>query len=389
MHEVRLHPANGAAGPGGTQQSASDARMDALDRNTPNTAPRVWTDPTPVRVLGMGTALPGLPVETDALLEMVDAPFGLYLRGRGDAVARKLGIRTRHICRSFDHPVEGPRLGQRNPDLAAQAVRGALAEAGLAPGNLAYLIGHTATPATALPANVAQVAAGLDYHGPFAEFRQACTGFANALVFALCLLRAGSGPVAIVGSETGSVHFDPRRAASDPGQLVNMLQMGDAAAAVVLARDDGRPGARLSRVFHGQMGPNHAPGLSVPHGGSDAPGVPGGLHEFAHDYAAVRTSGPALLRRCAEAAADAGIHAADWTLPHQANGNMDELLEGLLGIPRARVVCSGRHVGNTGSAAIWLALAQHRPALRPGGTVLALGAEATAHMFGGFCYEHG
>lgn len=337
----------------------------------------------------MGTALPGPPVATGALLELVEARFGLNLGGRSVAVARKLGIQSRHICRPFDHPVEGPRPGQHNPELAAQAVQGALAEAGIALGDLAYLIGHTATPATALPANVAQVAAGLGYHGPFAEFRQACTGFANALVFALCLLRAGSGPVAIVGSETGSVHFDPRRAAIDPGQLVNLLQMGDGAAAVVLARDDGRPGTRLSRVFHGQMGPGHPPGLSVPYGGSDAPGVPHGLHEFEHDYAAIRTTGPALLRRCAEAATEAGILAADWTLPHQANGHMDELLETLLGVPRERVVTNGRHVGNTGSAAIWLALAQHRASLRPGDTVLALGAEATAHMFGGFSYEHG
>ena len=84
-----------------------------------------------------------------------------------------------------------------------------------------------------------------------------------------------------------------------------------------------------------------------------------------------------------------GIDGADWTLPHQANGRMDEHMETLAGVPRHRVVNSGRVLGNTGSAAIWLALATHRPRLRPGETVAALGAEATAHMFGGFRYEHG
>ena len=358
-------------------------------RAAPVRAPVVWTDPTPLRVLGMGAALPGPPVATGELLDLIQNRFGVDVRGRGTAIARKLGIETRHICRPFDHPVEGPRPGQRNPELAAHAIRGALAEAGLTPGHLAYLIGHTATPATPLPSNVAQVAAGLGYHGPYAEFRQACTGFANALAFASCLLRTGSGPVAIVGSETGSVHFDPRRAAVDPGQLVNMLQMGDGAAAIVLARDDGRPGARVSHAFHGQIGPGHPPGLSVPHGGSDAPGVPWGVQEFEHDYAAIRTAGPALLHRCAAAAAETGAGACDWTLPHQANGIMDELLETLLGVPRGQVVNSGRRLGNTGSAAIWLALAQQRASLRAGETVLALGAEATAHMFGGFRYEHG
>ena len=361
--------------------------------NAVRAAPQVWTDPAPMRVLGMGAALPGLPVETGALLNLMDTRFGLDLRTRGLAVARKLGVETRHVCRPFDRLIEGPRPGQRNPELATQAVLGALDEARLAPGDLSYLIGHTATPAIALPANVAQVAAGLDYHGPFAEFRQACTGFVNALVFALCLLRAGSGPVAVVGSETGSVHFNPRRAVADSGQLVNLLQMGDGAAAIILARDDyggaARPGAKLSRVFHGQSGPGRSPGLFATSGGSDRPSIPGGLHEFEHDYAAVRLAGPALLRRCAASALKAGITGADWTLPHQANGRMDELLERLIGVPRGRVVTGGRHVGNTGSAAIWLGLAQHRASLRPGDTVLALGAEATAHMFGGFRYEHG
>ena len=45
-------------------------------------------------------------------------------------------------------------------------------------------------------------------------------------------------------------------------------------------------------------------------------------------------------------------------------------------------------LGNTGSAAIWLALAQLRPTLKSGQTVLALGAEATDFMFGGFRYCH-
>ncbi len=134
-------------------------------------APRVWNDPTPLRVLGMGTALPGTPLGTGELLDRIESQFGLDLRACGTAIASKLGIETRHVCRLFDRPIEGPRPGQRNPDLAVQAVRGALAEAGLAAGDLAYVIGHTATPATALPANVAQVAAGLGYHGPFAEFR--------------------------------------------------------------------------------------------------------------------------------------------------------------------------------------------------------------------------
>ena len=41
------------------------------------------------------------------------------------------------------------------------------------------------------------------------------------------------------------------------------------------------------------------------------------------------------------------------------------------------------------AAAIWLALAELRSTLEPGARVLALGAEATKYMFGGFSYVHG
>jgi len=33
--------------------------------------------------------------------------------------------------------------------------------------------------------------------------------------------------VAIIGSETGSVYFDPQQASEEHGQLVNLMMMGD------------------------------------------------------------------------------------------------------------------------------------------------------------------
>jgi 3-oxoacyl-[acyl-carrier-protein] synthase-3 len=275
----------------------------------------------------------------------VEGRFGLSLHRRGMAIAHKLGIRTRHLCRNMAIRFEAPRKGHRNPELAAAAVRRALGEAGLGAHDLSYLIGHTATPARLMPPNIGQVAELLDYGGPFVEFRQACTGFANALVFAQGLLRAGAGPLAIVGSETGSVFFDPHRAAEDADQLVNLVQMGDGAAAIILARDDDCAGSRLSHVYYGQMGRGRVPECTG--------------------------SGP-----------------ADYILPHQANGRMDTILAGPLGVAPERIVVTADRLGNTGSAAIWLALAQLRPALKPGETVLALGAEATDFMFGGFRYHH-
>lgn len=43
------------------------------------------------------------------------------------------------------------------------------------------------------------------------ELRQACTGFANSLQIAIPRIAMLGKPVAIVGSETGSVYFDYQR----------------------------------------------------------------------------------------------------------------------------------------------------------------------------------
>jgi len=53
------------------------------------------------------------------------------------------------------------------------------------------------------------------------------------------------------------------------------------------------------------------------------------------------------------------------------------------------VFVNANRLGNTGSAAIWLAFAELRSRMKLGESVLVLGAEATGHMFGGFRYVHG
>jgi 3-oxoacyl-[acyl-carrier-protein] synthase III len=266
-------------------------------------------------------------------------------------------------------------------------LRGALRAAGLATGDVRYLIGHTASPSSLVPPNVALIAELVGYDGPFVELRQACTGFANALVIARGLVAAGGGPVAIVGSETGSVFFDPQRAAEDHGQLVNLLQMGDGAAAVIVDGADAGGEATLSHFWFGQIGRDRAAGLTLTAGGSDAPQADGQI-EFEHDFAAIRRHGPELFEQGLAAAHALGVdaEAVDWVVPHQANGRMAHALAALLPFPAERVFVNADRVGNTGSAAIWLALAELHARASAGTKALVLGAEATKHMFGGFLY---
>jgi len=344
-------------------------------------------------VIGTGQALPGQPIATRELLDRIAAQFEVNVVRRGLAAARRLNIRQRHLARSFDHRVEGTRRGDGNPDLAARAVYAALAEAGLRPNDLAYLIGHTVTPAEPVPSNISMVARLLRYCGPVAEFRQACTGFINAALFAAGLCAVSDGrPVAVVGSETGSVFFDPVRAAEDDSQLVNFMQMGDGAGAIILGSEQSHTRtARICRLYHGRLETEMSPGLRMSGGGSMRP------HrsttetlEFEHASELVRKHGGPLFHAALAATRAHGVNLTTvrHVLPHQANGRMDSLLAPHLP-PGTNVIVHADRVGNTGSAAIWLALDEaRRRVFTPGESAIILGVESTNYSFGGFVYEH-
>lgn len=357
-----------------------------------NVAPNTWMDARTLAVSGAASALPGEPVTTRELAERIAARFGVDLTHRALTMSRRLNIHRRHLARDFAACQEGTRPGDGNADLAARAVRAALNEAGLRASDLAYLIGHTTTPDELLPSNVSRVASLLGYRGPVAEFRQACTGFVNATLFAAGLCGAGGGrPVAVVGSETGSVFFNPLRAAEDSAQLVNFVQMGDGAGAIILAGEQAHTRTpRLSRLYHGRLETGLPPGLCLRTGGSRVPRPPGAGAEFDHATGLVREHGGALFQAALASAHAQGIDLAGvhYLLPHPANGRMNTLLAPHLPA-HARVVVHADRVGNTGSAAIWLALDEvRRNVLAAGQRLLVLGAESTNYSFGGFVYEH-
>ncbi|WP_368389847.1 3-oxoacyl-ACP synthase III family protein [Sphingobium sp. AS12] len=339
-------------------------------------------------VLGAGMALPGLPISTETLLDM--AGLEGKQRSLAIAVAKRLGVRTRHVGRSWRARADILRQGCSNADLAADAMRAALRDAGFGAGDLGYLIAHTATPAQPLPSNAALVADRLGYSGPHVELRQACTGFANALMIAFGLLKEPDArPVAIVGSETGSVFLDVDALDDAQGQLVNLVQMGDGAGAIILG-----PAAARQEYIHaawfGAMGLGRHPGLQMRHGGSDRPALLGaGPLVFEHDFAAIGRSGAALFEAGAAVAEANGAALAhvDHIIPHQASGRIGLQLASYFGLPDSRFFVNADRIGNTGSAAIWIALAELRAQGHARGSrTLVLGAEATKYMHGGFVH---
>lgn len=350
------------------------------------------------QILGTGAALPGEPVSSAQLLANIRSYFGIPTT-RGAALARMLDIETRHFSRTFTQRMESPIAGFRNPDLAALALTQALNEASTPVKDLQYLIGHTASPARLMPPNITEVAAQAGFDGPCAELRQACTGFANALQWASAMLDTPEAPpVALVGSEVGSVYFDPTALIDTPEQWVNLMQMGDGAGAIVLGPDnsdvDGTH-AFLESAFYGHMGGEYSSGFAMNEGGSDYPALRPDRSSlyFSHDYHTVKSRGSELFHAGVETITTAGYTLNDfqWIIPHQVSGRIGTLLGQALGIPPERFFVNANRVGNLGSAAIWVALHQLRCSglLTPGARVLILGAEATRYMYGGFVYVHG
>lgn len=300
-----------------------------MDRLVP---PETWFSHRVAAVLGTGIALPGPAVATERLLDQA----GLEGRQRSLAktVADRLGIRTRHVGRSWSARIDALCEGADNPTLAARAVGAALNDAGLQVSDLGYLIGHTATPAQPLPGNITFVADRLGYRGPHVELRQACTGFANALMIAMGLLSAPNArPVAIVGSETGSVFLDLTALADEAGQIVNLVQMGDGAGAIVLGPP--APGAdRLSAAWFGTIGLDRSPGLQMRNGGSAAPGNNSrGPLGFEHDFSAV----PSSSKRASQRRLAKGSRLATWTgsFPIRLAARSARFWRAILGNPRS------------------------------------------------------
>lgn len=341
-----------------------------------------------LKLSGSGHSLPGHAVENDELLEALTRLCGNRPAKLARKIANRLGIKSRYVSRDLHSSLSGTREECDAPTLCRKALSQALGDS-----HLSYLIGHTTTPHTLLPPNIAWVAEQMEYTGPYLELRQACTGFASALTIAAAFIAEDSSSrIGIVGSETGSPYFDISEAFVDREQLINFVQMGDGAGAVVLSADDGSARSVISNIFVGHIGHKMKPGISISGGGSASPSCPAGLPHFSHRANNVRRDGEKLIEAGIAAIESRGfsLRHFDWIIPHQANGFIGQLMAEKYPEVAAKVFVTADRLGNLGSAAIWVSFDQLRKSgvLKRGQSVLILGAEASKYLYGGFVYMH-
>jgi len=288
-------------------------------------------------VLGCGSYLPQRVLTNDDLAGMVDTS--------DEWIVQRTGIHERHVAAP----------GELTSDMALQAARAALADAGREPADIDLIVVGTSTPDNTFPASAVSVQAGLSMqHGAAFDLQAVCSGFVYGMATVDALLKAGTFKCALViGAETFSRILDW----TDRGTCV---LFGDGAGAVVLeAQAVERANGRGILTSHLRSDGRYKSKLYVD-------GGPSSTQTVGH----LRMEGREVFRHAVgmitgvveDAFAATGYSAKDidWFVPHQANKRIIDSSAQKLGIDSAKVVSTvGKH-GNTSAASIPLALAAAR-----------------------------
>jgi 3-oxoacyl-[acyl-carrier-protein] synthase-3 len=242
---------------------------------------------------------------------------------------------------------------QATSDLAVEAARKALAQAGRSASDVDMILVATTTPDLTFPATAAIVQRKLGAPiGIAFDVQAVCSGFVYALAVADNFVARGLAKCALViGAETMTRLMDW----TDRGTCV---LFGDGAGAVVLQAGAGQ-GTTADRGILGfaLRADGAKQDLLYVDGGPSTTGTVGKLRMQGNQvfrHAVVNISEAVLA-----AAETAGVTMAqvDWFIPHQANQRILEGVAKRLGIDGARVISTVAEHANTSAASIPLALA--------------------------------
>ncbi len=271
---------------------------------------------------------------------------GITVRGCGISVPDKV-VTNEDLSATLDTSdawisertgIKERRVGGVTSQMAIDAGRRAIEDAGLEPADIDIVLLATTTPDALVPGTSGTVHAGIGIPGGAFDLNAACSGFVYGLVTAAGLAAVGAGRVLLIGSDALSriTDWDDRTMA---------VLVGDGAGAVVLEPVDG-PGDLLSWNFGADGTLRHL--IKCDHGG----------YIFMDGKEVFRKAVRVVVESAERALADAGLTAADVDLfvPHQANLRIIQAACQRLAIPEERTAIVIDRYGNTSSASIPLAL---------------------------------
>ena len=304
-------------------------------------------------ILGTGSELPPKVITNHDLEKIVETS--------DEWITVRTGIKERRILED----------GKGNADMACEASKRALADAGMAAADLDAIIMGTVTADYPMPRSACILEDKLVARGVFSfDVGAACAGFLNALAVADSFIRTGKIRNAlVVGSDTLSRVLNWQ----DRGTCI---LFGDGAGAVVLGASENGSGILSTKL---RTDGAYAKTLYVPAGGSLRPASAETVRRREHTITmngkevfkiAVRSMEEISRQAMAEAAV--AIDQVSLVIPHQANKRIIVALAERLGVPMDRVVVNVDKYGNTSAASIPVALdeAKRQGRIKPGDILL-------------------
>ena len=292
-----------------------------------------------VKLAGLSTYVPPR-VLTNADLEKL-------VETSNEWILQRTGIKERHIVDP----------GVATSDLAAEAARGAMAQAGVSPAGIGFIVVGTTTPDTIFPSTACLLQHKIGATGAWGfDLGAACSGFTYALTTGMQMVSTGAHDhVLVIGADVMSSIIDYQ-------DRTTCVLFGDGAGAVVLAPADDQEPAIID--FAHEVDGSGGPALCMPAGGSRMPAshetVDKRLHFVKQDGQtvfkfAVRKTEEISRRLLSRNGFEASE--IDLFVSHQANRRIITAAADRLGLPESKVIINLDMYGNTTAATIPLALA--------------------------------
>ena len=319
-------------------------------------------------IVGVGGYLPERILSNETLSTMVDTT---------DAwIRERTGITQRHILAQ----------DQQTSDLAVEAAKQALDDAGLTIDDIDALIVATTTPDMVFPSTASVVQYKLGGKGfPAWDIQAVCSGFVYGLAQADGMMRGGMFQrVLMIGAESMSRIVDWK-------DRNTCVLFGDGAGAVVLEnRDD--EGGMIGSVLHCDGSYRQLLMAEHQHNGHE----PGKAIDFSMDaagVAAIEMKGNEVFRvavsKLGEVVGEVldkyGLQKSDvdWLVPHQANIRILNATAKKMKMEAGRMVITVDQHANTSSASVPLALNHlYRQGSIQTGQILLLEAFASGFAWG-------
>jgi 3-oxoacyl-[acyl-carrier-protein] synthase-3 len=305
-----------------------------------------------VKIIGTGSYTPEK-IFTNKYLETI-------IDTKDEWIQENLGIKERRIAAE----------NEATSDLAAEASKKAISDAGLSKDDIDLIIVATATPDRLAPSTAAIVQDKIEAYNAVAfDISAVCSGFLYGMSVASQYIASGVyDNVLVIGADTFSKITDWKRR--------DAVFFGDGAGAAVFSHGNVYEGFMAFRLYTDGRGKWN---YTIPAGGSEIPAteetVKKGMHYFQMNGRAVYDTATIVLPKAInQVLEDSGltIDDIDYMIPHQPSIKILEKTAEIIGLPFEKVMTNMDKYANTSGGTIPILLDEVKKSnkLKKGDTIL-------------------